>query len=154
MEESNYIFESSDSLFIFGIVASSILSLFALSFLIRLIVEYKDKKNRNNYLTYFGLLVIVLLMIIYGTTADRRFNNRIKNNLGITEGTTIKHEIGDGYNHITFEFRINGKNYKGASGMTYNGQTIENIIVPNGKYKVLYNTKNPNESIMDFKIKK
>ena len=154
MKESQYIFDSSNSLSNISIIISCLIAIIIIYFIAKLNNDFISKEIRNKYLLYIGLLLAFILMLLDGSRSDSKYYNEIKNNLAIAEGRTIKHEVGDGYNHITFEYQINGKYYKGQSGITYNGQTIKNIVVPNGRYKVLYNRKNPNMAVMDFKVKK
>ncbi len=154
MEESEYIFDSGNSLYHFTIIISCVLSMIIIYYLIKLKINYNDKDLRSKYLVFIGLLLVFSLMMIFGSRSDKKRFDDIKDNLGITVGTTIKHEVGDGFNYITFDFKVNGKNYTSQCGMTYNGYTIDNIIVPNGRYKVLYNKKNPKMAVMDFRVKK
>jgi hypothetical protein len=69
----------------------------------------------------------------------------------VTTGATIELEIGDGYNDIKYEYVVDGKSFITSCGYTYGGKSIENIKIPDGKYKVLYNKLKPEESVMDFK---
>ena len=100
---------------------------------------------------YIGLSIIFMLLAINGTYTGDNLLKNLKNNLGITTGTTIKEEITDGTDDIKYFYEIDGKHYVNSCGRTYGGLRISDIRVPDGKYKVLYNTKDPSKSIMDFK---
>lgn len=149
MGESNYIFESSNSLYFFTILFACFLSIFVCFYITKLILEYKNKELRKTYLTYIGLLLTFIFMISYGGRSNKKYYQGIKDNLGTTVGIILKRDDDD----ILFEYHVNGRYFTCASGTTYNGFSIPNIIVPNGKYKVLYNKKNPQMSVMDFKSK-
>jgi len=152
MEESQYIFESGQSSYYAGIAVVVVLSIVLIVYLIRLVLSYKDKDpKRYNYMTYIGLCIIFISMAVHGTFSDDNFLRDLKNNLSVTVGTTMEEEIGDGFHEVKYSYEVNGKYFTSSSGLTYDGVTISNITIPNGKYKVLYNKIDPSKSIMDFK---
>ena len=152
MQESEYIFESGVSEFNIGIGIIVILIFIIINYTILLILSIKNERSKKyNYLLYIGLSIVFMLMVIHGSYSCDNFLKNLKSNLGITTGTTIKEEITDGADEIKYFYEINGKHYVNSCGRTYGGERILNILVPSGKYKVLYNTKDPSESIMDFK---
>ncbi len=152
MEESQYIFDSGHTEHYIGITIVTVLSIVLITYLIRLLLSFKDKgSKRYNYMTYISLCILFISMTIHGTYSDDNFLKDLKNNLSVTVGTTIKEEIGDGFDEVKYSYEVNGKYYTSSCGRTYNGERIYDINVPQGKYKVLYNKLDPSKSIMDFK---
>jgi hypothetical protein len=69
-----------------------------------------------------------------------------------TVGTTLE-KVNEGhFKEIKYKLIVNGKVYYAECEYNYDGKQLEGIVVPNGRYKVVYNSMNPQESVMDFKV--
>ena len=68
-----------------------------------------------------------------------------------TMGKTIRWINTNDSRMIEYSFDVNGVTYTKRCDVVYNGQEIENIQCPNGFYTVIYDNRDPENSIMDFK---
>ncbi|MDP9078355.1 MAG: hypothetical protein M3O71_13060 [Bacteroidota bacterium] len=100
----------------------------------------------------FAIIPLLFGIAIF-VCAPRPLNEleRIKAHHAETIGETIDDEPHRNP-EVKYKFTVNNKTYIAIS---YYPQTDfgEDIKVPGGHYKVIYNKSNPNESVMDFKIK-
>ena len=114
--------------------------------------------------TYFGeeghlqnrwpfAVALLLFGIVIFVVAPRSLDEleRIKAHHAETIGETIYDEPHRNP-EVRYKFTVNNKTYIAIS---YYPQTDfgEDIKIPGGHYKVIYNKDNPNESVMDFKMK-
>ena len=154
MEESEYIFNQGVSL------QRAELIIIVLSSLILICNVFRIFKIARNSIVSpliqknVGAAVVsgvLILILCYEIPNQNQYYSHLKKNLSVTAGTTIELEMGDGHNQIKYEYSVDGKSYIATCGYTYDGKSIENIKIPDGKYKVLYNKLKPEDSVMDFR---
>ncbi len=155
MEESSYIFEQSETLFWIFLAISSIVALVGIYQLAKFFLKedcYDSNGKKVNRLT-IGIVVLLLSgLMFYGIIQNTNRDRRIKNNFAETRGRTLREYYQKG-NYVDYEFVVGGKKYTNTCGCTYDGKDLP-VDAPNGYYKVIYNSLDPTESIMDFKVKK
>jgi hypothetical protein len=97
-----------------------------------------------------GLLFGTVIFITSPNGLDEL--KRIKEHHAETIGETIYDDGPHRSTQVKYKFTVNNKTYVAIS---FYPQTDfdEDIKIPGGHYKVIYNKDNPNESVMDFKIK-
>src|ERR1700743_1000608 len=161
MDSSNYIFTQGQSLFYIENLIGIALLLVAIYQLYRIVKKERfffsvgdDGKKIDRLPTAIGTIIFGIgIMLI--APRDNGFFERIKANRSETVGTTVKRNNAQRNESATIEYKfvVAGKEYYATCGITYDGVDIQGINVPNGHYKVIYNKKNPQESVMDFKAK-
>jgi len=111
---------------------------------------FGNEDNLQNRWPFAIILVIFGVGFFIGTPGRLAELRRIKKYHAETIGETIFERQRNP--QVTYTFKVNSKTYTGTS---YYPQTDfdADIKVPGGHYKVIYNRNNPNESVMDFKIK-
>ena len=150
ISQSNYIF--SQQITIAAII-------FALCIGLIVLFTYRIAKAKGNDLHIRStisrnLLYIILVLIVYFLLFFPLWKDAIAlRSRGVeTFGTTIKWiDLGDGERNIVYEFEIDGQKYSGQSETIYGGRMINDIICPNGIYVVIFDPKDPGNSVMDFK---
>lgn len=155
MESSDYIFEQAETTFHIGNVIAIVIICFGLYQLFRILKKQRyflNNDKKNDRMPLFLLPVLLGIGILFSTANYTNKMRRIKNYEAETFGVTIERTITKSSSTIKYKFIINKKNYYSECGYTYDGDDIKGIIVPGGRYKVIYNSEDPNESIMDFKI--
>jgi hypothetical protein len=158
MSNSRYIFEHFDNLFY---IVNFLGSLFLVLTFYQL---YKIKKNdqffrhrdsddkvRRRFPFAIGSAIVGLILIFFVAPGEHNLYKRIEKNYTEVIGTTLEKVYEGHFREIKYKFIANGKTYYAECEYNYNGDQIEGIVVPNGHYKVIYNSKNPQESVMDFK---
>jgi hypothetical protein len=53
---------------------------------------------------------------------------------------------------IEYSFILNGQTFKKTCDAVYGGQEVPGIVCPDGKYVVIYDIEDPDNSIMDFNL--
>ena len=154
-----YILDASQSAYIFRqqflislIIAALTIGLI-LFFLFR-INKAKPDGHRPYKPVYKNLFFIAIAVVIYLVC----FFPLLRNTLGLknrgieTEGKTLKWvDIGDGQRNIEYAFEINGTTFIKQGEVVYGGKEIEGIICPGGRYVVIYDKSNPENSVIDLK---
>ncbi|MBL0330880.1 MAG: hypothetical protein IPP64_16090 [Bacteroidetes bacterium] len=98
--------------------------------------------------------IIFAIMFAYPTIKKDRLINRIKQNPAFTVGTTTQWiDLRGLSDDVEYYYTVNGRRYVSKASPVYGGEEIAGIQVPNGLYRVIYNLANPEESLIDFKIK-
>ena len=159
MNKTSYIFEQSEQLYFWGLVISSPIGLFGLY---HFITQFKNRyfintKGENVDKRILGIAGIFLSVIgFYSTVTQTSFYRDIKKNLAETTGTTIRKYYGGkgSPSLVEYTYSVDGRQFKESCGYTYKGEEIQSIIVPNGYYQVLYDNKQPENSVMNFMVKR
>jgi amino acid permease len=155
MEESQYIFQQTETLFVIGLIVSALIVIVGVYQLIQHFVgnDYYDRNGTKVNRRINGIAAFVLSgVMIIGVASSTNKIRRIKRNYAETIGRTIRTYYSRGY-FVEYEFIVENKRYTNNSERTYSGETIT-VDAPNGHYKVIYNKLDPTESIMDCKVKK
>ena len=101
-----------------------------------------------------NLFYIIVIMIVYFLVLFPFWKDTIVLRArGVeTIGKTIAvKDHGDGDVMILFEFEVNGESFSAEGETVYYGRRLEGIICPGGNYIVIYDPRNPNNCVMDFK---
>lgn len=150
--KSQYIFDQDESSRIIGyIIGGSLISLAV--FNVFKIYYYKDG-DRLSKSERFVLVVFLLFASPWiPNSVDKSVekNNRIIQYAGTTTRITTKWNKGKPQT-IEYNFTVGNHTFSSRANPVYGGFTIPNIKVPNGRYLVIYNRLNPNESIINFKV--
>lgn len=75
----------------------------------------------------------------------------LKNNGVEIIGKTVQWINTNDSRMIEYSFILDGQTFYKTCDAVYSGQEISGIVCPNGKYVVIYDTDDPDNSIMDFK---
>lgn len=153
--KSDYIFDQSETLFYVGIILSAALISFSLYQFFKV---YKGDKyflkgddKKENRLPISVVALALGIGILIGSLNDTSRFRRIRKYRAYAVGTTI--ELNGLKNPtVKYKFEVNGKVYYNECGFTYDGEIIHGIKTTGGHYKVIYNSKDRGESVMDFKI--
>lgn len=113
---------------------------------------FLNNDKKNDRVPLFLLPVLLGIGILFSIASHTNRTRRIKKHEAETFGVTIERTITKSSSTIKYKFIINKKTYYSECGYTYDGEDIKGIIVPGGHCKVVYNSEDPNESMMDFKI--
>ena len=158
LKDSQYIFEQNQVLSWVLLSAVVLLLLFAIfntviiRFEVKNIYTIKFKKIIRNDISMCA--IIIAIIFAYPTIRDCQLIKRIKENSGFTVGTTTQWtNQGDLSFNIEYYYIVNGKQFTSQANPVFDGKKIPGIKVPNGHYRVIYNTVSPEESVIDFKIK-
>lgn len=69
-----------------------------------------------------------------------------------TEGRTLRWvDLGDGQRDLEYTFQIEGKTFIKLGEYIYGGKEIEGVVCPGGRYVVIYDKLNPENSVIDLK---
>lgn len=155
MEDSYYIFADKAGSFAMAIIMCFAAVMTGFIILKVYAHEWKDyDPNQKKRMAAQVVLPIVLgiAFFLYCYNDSERYK-RIWRYGKITNGVTIeKVKPGRSEPYIEYQFIVNNKVYKSDIGYHYDGEYIDSIKVPQGHYRVIYNRKDPTESVMDFKI--
>jgi hypothetical protein len=75
----------------------------------------------------------------------------LQSNGVVSKGTTVRWISTGDARMIEYSFFVDGQAFSKQCDVVYNGQEIENIQCPGGIYTVIYDSLDPENSIMDFK---
>ena len=155
MHNSDYIFNQQNALFYIGLIVGVFFIAIGINWYYKQsqLPEWENKTTfkRCLYLIAPCLTIILAIFISLSTYNEKIKYQRIKKHGVETIGTTIK-EIRQfkGEATIQYSFTANNKIYISAIGYVYGVQIIKDIKTSGGRYKVIYNKNDPNESVMDF----
>ena len=152
------ILDISQSFYIFRqqIIIEVIETVFCTGFIIFLLFRLTKRiKITNSKLQEIGwtILGILLTATIYFTYFYPSINKtlNLKNDGIEISGKTVQWINTNDSRMIEYSFVLNGQTYNKICDVVYNGKEIEGIICPDGKYVVICDTEDPDNSIMDFK---
>ncbi|MES2279507.1 MAG: hypothetical protein V4592_25970 [Bacteroidota bacterium] len=155
MEASYYIFADSRASFAMASIAAFA---FVMTGVIIIKVYFNEWEGYNRS-ERWGMVAKVVspmaigIAIFIGSYRNSKYYDRIWGYGKITYGTTIKiNKPHRGQPSVEYRFTINNKVYTSSIGYYYEGGYIDSIKAPLGRYRVIYNRKDPTESVMDFKI--
>lgn len=150
--KSQYIFDQDKSIQIIGYLIGGVLITISFYNFYKF-SNYKegDKLSKSERSTIGLVLLFCAPWLPYSTYNSIEKNNRIIKNAVITTGMTQSWSSGKN-RVVNYCFFINDQIYSSSVNPTYGGETMGNIRVPNGKYLVIYNRLNPEESIINFKV--
>ena len=125
--------------------------------LIAVLVIRLNKKIRisSSRLKEIGqtVLAVLIMFIVYFTfffpSIKKTYD--LKNNGLEISGKTVQWINTNDSRIIEYSFILNGQTFKKTCDVVYSGQEIKGIVCPDGKYVVIYDINNPDNSIMDFK---
>ena len=149
ISSSDYIFRQQLIIEIIEIVICAGLTLFLL-FRLRKRLRTAASATRETGWTISGIL---LILVIYFTC----FFPSIKETLTLKKsgveisGTTVQWINTNDSRMIEYSFELNGQTFKKTCDVVYSGQEIPGIVCPEGKYVVIYDVNDPDNSVMDFK---
>jgi ABC-type multidrug transport system fused ATPase/permease subunit len=149
INQSAYIFKQ-------GIVIGIILIAIAIGLSIYLILRLvKNLKTSNSKQQEIGKTIFALLLIfcgyfffLYPSLVKIII---LKNRGSETKGITIRWVNTNDSKEVQYSFVENGETYTKQGEIVYGGKEIEGIVCPNGEYIVIYDKKEPENSVMDFK---
>jgi len=149
ISQSTYIFRQQIIIEIIEIIICGGLTVFLL---IRLNKKLKTASSRLQEIGW-TILGVLMTLVLYFSFFFPSIKNTLtlKNNGVEIVGKTLQWINTNDSRMIEYSFILNGQTFKKICDVVYSGQEIPGIICPDGKYVVIYDIEDPDNSIMDFK---
>ena len=119
---------------------------------IRYLKKIRAVQSKSQYIgkIILGLTLIFLVyFLLFFPELKKTFD--LRSNGVVTMGKTVRWINTGDARMIEYSFHVDGLIYTKQCDVVYNGQEIENIQCPDGVYKVIYDSLDPRNSIMDLK---
>ena len=149
ISQSSYIFRQQIIIEVIEIIICGGLTTFLL---IRLNKKTRTTSSRfqESGWTILGILFTLVTYFTFFFPSIRK-TLALKNNGVEIIGKTVQWINTNDSRMIEYSFTLNGQTFKKICDAAYSGREIPGIVCPDGKYVVIYDIDDPDNSIMDFK---
>lgn len=149
ISQSAYIFRQQIIIEIIEIIICGGLTVF---FLTRLNKKLRTTSSRFQEIGWAILGILLTLVSYFNFFFPSITKTLALKNSGVEIiGKTVQWINTNDSRMIEYSFIVNGQTFKKTCDAVYGGQEVPGIICPDGKYVVIYDINDPDNSIMDFK---
>jgi hypothetical protein len=147
ISHSSYIFRQQ-------LISFALSTLFAVG-LIVLIIWKAARGTKNNGIryraAYFSIVLTLVAYFIFILPIYRETYHLKVRGLETTGRTLRWADVGDGEKMVEYEYSVSGVRSVKLGEVVYSGSVIGGIICPGGNYIVIYDPKDPENAVIDFR---